>query len=61
MALKDLNTKYREYCKESGYNPCSIRKVGERLRNAGFVIERKNTGMIVCAEKTVNDFDEALV
>jgi len=54
--LKHLFYDYRKYCEASGYRSCSIRTVGDRLKNAGFVTERKNYGMAVYAEKP-NDLE----
>ncbi len=48
---KDLLSLYRTYCNDNGYRPCSSRTMNERLRNNGFVIERKNYGTVVYAPK----------
>ncbi len=42
---------YREYCNESGYRFCSKKTFGERLRNAGFDVEKRNFGMVVYVKK----------
>jgi putative DNA primase/helicase len=51
--FKVLFSFYRSYCNESGYYFCSKRTFAERLRNAGFVLERKNYGVIVFVKKHV--------
>ena len=48
---KEIFNEYRVYCNESGYRPVSIKTFSERLRNVGFVIERKNFGNVVFAKK----------
>jgi len=49
--FKSFFSFYRNYCVESGYRPCSKKTFGERLRNAGFEIVKKNYGLIVFAKK----------
>lgn len=49
--FKDLFSEYRIYCIESGYRSCSKRTFSERLRNAGFEIEKKNYGLVVMVAK----------
>lgn len=49
--FKDIFSSFRNYCNESSYRPVSKRTFGERLRNAGFEVEKKNYGMIVYAKK----------
>lgn len=51
MKLKDLFAAYRTYCMESGFKPCSTKTFGERLRQSGFHIERKNYGRVINAVK----------
>jgi putative DNA primase/helicase len=53
IPLKDIYAEYRTYCINNGFKPCSSRTAGERLRSAGYQIERKNYGMAVSAEKKV--------
>lgn len=48
--LKDIYTAYTVHCKESGSHPCALTTFSERLRNAGFTIERRKHGRIVWAE-----------
>jgi putative DNA primase/helicase len=48
--LKDIYTAYVSHCKESGSHPCALTTFSERLRNAGFTIERRKHGRIVWAE-----------
>jgi putative DNA primase/helicase len=50
-ALKDVFAIYREYCNYSNFRPCSIKTFGERLRNSGFEMERKNYGQVVFLKK----------
>jgi len=49
--FKELFAMYRIYCNESGYHSCSKKTFGERLRNAGFVVEKKNYGLIIYLKK----------
>ncbi len=49
--FKEIYTLYRAYCNESGCRSCSKKTFGERLRNAGFEVEKKNFGMIVYVKK----------
>lgn len=51
IEFKELFNQYRTYCNESGYHACSKKTFGERLRNAGFLIEKKNYGLIVFVKK----------
>ena len=51
--LKDLFTEYRTYCIESGFRACSLKTFAERLRNSGYIIERKAYGMAVNAVKNL--------
>jgi putative DNA primase/helicase len=53
IPLKDLFNEYRNYCIDCGFKACSIRKVTDRLRNAGYQTERKNYGTVVNVEKKV--------
>ncbi len=48
--LKDIYTAYTVHCKESGSHPCALTTFSERLRNAGFTIDRRKHGRIVWAE-----------
>ncbi|RCU42453.1 DNA primase [Chryseobacterium lacus] len=49
--LKDLFSEYRTYCIESGFRACSLKTFSDRLKNLGFVAERKSYGMAVNAVK----------
>ena len=40
LPLKELYQKYKSFCIESSYHPCSSRTMSERLKNAGFKVER---------------------
>jgi putative DNA primase/helicase len=56
ILLKELNEKYREYCKNSGYTPCAIRKFGNRLRDIGIRVERSSGNYFyVFCEKCIID------
>lgn len=46
----DLYLRYKSYCKDFGYFPCSNRVFGRRLKNAGFITKRISAGNIVYAE-----------
>ena len=50
VSLKFIYNKYKTYCLESGYKPCSLKAFAERMRNKDFILERKNSGTIVYAE-----------
>jgi putative DNA primase/helicase len=50
--LKDLHKKYREFCMESGFRECSIQTFSSRLKNAGYVLERKKSGQVVYVENS---------
>lgn len=56
--LKDLYATYKEHCRESGYNACSNRTFSDRIRHAGFTIEKRNYGRIVWAGKTHHEEDD---
>ncbi len=49
--FKELFALYRTYCIESGYHSCYKKTFGERLRNAGFEIAKRNYGLIVYIKK----------
>ncbi|WP_345952396.1 phage/plasmid primase, P4 family [Mucilaginibacter sp. PAMB04168] len=51
IQLKDVYSAYRTYCYENGYKPGSNRTLSERLKNAGYEVERKSTGIVVYIEK----------
>ncbi|MBZ0205924.1 MAG: DUF5906 domain-containing protein [Flavobacteriales bacterium] len=55
--LKDIYTPYVSHCKESGSHPCALTTFSERLRNAGFTIERRKHGRIVWAESDQENKD----
>lgn len=56
IKLKDFYNDYRVFCLENGNSPCSNKNFSKRVKNDGFETKRKNTGMIVFAEK--KDFIE---
>lgn len=51
MMLKHLYDLYRDYCTDSGYRPCSMQTVSDRLRKSNFEVERKARGNVVYAKK----------
>ena len=51
--LKEMFSEYRNYCIESGFKPCSLRTYADRLRNTGYITERKNFGTVVNAQKKI--------
>jgi putative DNA primase/helicase len=55
--LKDLYTSYTIHCKDTGSRPCGLNTFSERLRNAGFTIDRRKHGRIVWAESEHADED----
>lgn len=54
VSLKDLFSEYRTYCMECLFKPCSNRTFADRLRNIGYIIERKSHGNEVNAIKIFN-------
>lgn len=54
--LKELYNEYVEYCKSSGFRPCSAKSLSKRLTNAGFEMVRQKLGWQVFIEK--KDFHE---
>jgi putative DNA primase/helicase len=51
VRLQDLYQEYRRYCNECCHRACSDRTFSTRLRNSGFEVKRKNSGMVVWIEK----------
>lgn len=51
--LKELFSEYKSYCIESGFKPCSIKSLAERLRNAGYSEpeKRNSKGTVFYMEK----------
>ena len=49
--LKDLYNEYVAFCIESGFAKCSIQTVSKRLKNYGYITQRKPQGNVVFAEK----------
>jgi putative DNA primase/helicase len=47
VLLKYIYPLYREFCLHDGYKPLSKSKFAKRLKNFGYVIERKNNGIVV--------------
>jgi len=59
-SLKEFYQKFKVYCLDSGYKPCSIRTLSERLRNLGFESEKKNYGLVVyLTQKPKGDASDA--
>lgn len=50
--FKEMFALYRTYCNESGYYSCAKKSFGERLRNAGVMIDKKNYGLVVYLKKS---------
>ena len=54
ISLKALYASYKDFCKDSGYQICSLKSFSERLKtNNGYVIERKANGRVVYITKTI--------
>ena len=53
MKVKELYPLYKAYCSENGYRPCSNKKFCERMKNAGYTVERKNFGNAIYVQKTL--------
>jgi len=51
IPLKDMFSRYREFCKDSNYNSCSIKSFSDRLKNIGFTTTRKSSGRYVGIRK----------
>jgi putative DNA primase/helicase len=51
--LQMLYNDYREFCENSGNKPCSKNRFADRLRGAGYDLQRKAKGMVVFVNKTV--------
>jgi putative DNA primase/helicase len=49
--LKEVYILYNAYCLECGYHKVSSKTFADRLRNAGYCLERKNYGLIVYIKK----------
>jgi len=44
--LAELYQSYRRFCEQDGYKPCGNRKFSSRLKNAGYITERKEYGRV---------------
>lgn len=53
VALKFIYSEYASYCISSGYHKCSLKEFGRRLRELGYIQERKNIGNVVYIIKDV--------
>lgn len=51
MEFKEFFNYYRTYCTDGGYHACSKRTFAERLRNTGFITERRNYGLVIFVKK----------
>jgi len=51
MPLKELYQGYRNYCFINGHHCCSLPTVSDRLKNIGFTMVRKSSGMAVFIKK----------
>jgi len=49
--LKEFYENYRDYCRDSGYHPISKKTLSDRLKNKGYISERKSAGMAVFIKK----------
>jgi putative DNA primase/helicase len=47
MDLYNFYSDYNEYCKNSGYRPCSKKTLSERLKHLGYNMVRMSSGMYV--------------
>lgn len=52
IQFKDLFFSYKTFCVDSGYHACSKKTFGERLRNLGYEIQKKNYGLVVMCAKS---------
>jgi putative DNA primase/helicase len=46
IRLSELYQAYRNYCEQDGYRACSNRKFSSRLKNAGYLTDRKEYGRV---------------
>lgn len=51
IPLQEMYKEYKYFCEDNGFKPCSNKTFSDRLRNANYIIIRKNYGRIVNAEK----------
>lgn len=58
--LKDCFDSYRAYCTDYGYHAGSLKTFSERLKNKGFLTERKSAGMVVFIKKELWVSSDAL-
>jgi len=61
MPLKEFYENYRGYCRDSGYHPISKRTLSDRLKNKGYIAERKSAGMVVFIGKVPSQLSDELV
>ena len=54
ISLKVLYSSYKDFCKDTGYQSCSVKSFSERLKtNNGVVVERKSSGRVAYLTKVV--------
>lgn len=53
VTLKFIYSEYASYCLSSGYHKCSLKEFGRRLRDLGFIQDRKNIGNVIYVIKDV--------
>lgn len=51
IRLQEFYSEYRVFCIENGNSPCSKKNFSKRIQNEGYETKRKNTGMVIYAEK----------
>jgi putative DNA primase/helicase len=51
IVLKELYKFYKQYCTDFGYRATGLRKFTERIRLAGYEMERRNFGFVVFINK----------
>ena len=53
MRMRDLHSRYNNYCRETGCKPCSIIPFSKRLKTLGFLTDRDNMGSIIFIKKDI--------
>lgn len=56
--LKDIYSKYKCYCLESSFRPCSIQTFSKRLKKNNFAFNRKSYGYAVFIERKILNTSE---
>ena len=57
VIASNLYDEYKSFCIHGGYNPVGKQSFNQRLKNSGFIIERRNIGMVAYLKK--KNFEEA--